>query len=73
MPKTETRLWVSFHKNGKAFISGWGTIIHAAREVGTKAERWRQYLRGSMCRLANGLKLNGAFLMETECLRSAEC
>ena len=26
-----------------------------------------------MCGLANGLKLNGAFLMGTECLRSAEC
>ena len=36
MPKTETRLWVSFHKNGKAFIPGWGTIIHAAREVGPR-------------------------------------
>lgn len=65
-------LWVSFHKNGKAFIPGWDTILHAAREVGTKAKRWREYLRGSMCGLTNGLKLNGALLMGTECLRSPE-
>lgn len=69
-------LWVSFHKNGEAFTSGWGTITHSAREVGLKAERWREYQRITVG-LANGLGLNGALLMGTECLRypeaSAEC
>lgn len=57
------------------FIPGWSTTLDTAREVGTKGERggwWTECFRGSVCGLATSLKLNGALLMGSECLKSPE-
>ena len=75
IPKAETGLRASSHKNREDFIPGWSTTLDTAREVGTKGERggwWRECFRGSVCGLAYSLKLNGALLMGTDFLKSPE-
>lgn len=76
LPKSETGLRIcSCNSKREPFIHGWSTTPHAATEAETKRKRgrWqRGCLRGPVCEVIYGLKLNHAFVDMAESLRSPE-